>query len=76
MPVACNSKTVVMMSSITVCRSATDRFSRAVISLDRDWAMMALQIQTDSVDLLNHMVVQFMRDPLTVGQHSQMTGAF
>src|ERR1700758_1283517 len=36
----------------------------------------ALQIQTDSEDPLNHMVVQFMRDPLTVGQHSQMTGAF
>ena len=36
----------------------------------------ALQIQTDSEDPPNHMVVQVMRDPLTVGKHSQMTGAF
>jgi hypothetical protein len=36
----------------------------------------ALQIQTDSEDPLNHMVIQVTGDPLTVGQHSQMTGAF
>ena len=64
------------MSSITVCRSVTDRFSRAGDLARSGLGDGALQIQTDSVDPLNHMVVQFMRDPLTVGQHSQMTVAF
>jgi hypothetical protein len=36
----------------------------------------ALQIQTDSEEPLNHTIVQVAGDPLTVGQHRQMTGVF